>query len=162
MRPRSTACWAARYSLDLVRKYPLARSRIFLRLARRLVPRFTRGIAVLLFYFVWRLEVRRLLPLLGFLKPSLFTRRCGSFAPQTWLWTCPRLILPKTPVAPLHIRDHSRRFFVISVTHQGGFAQMFLALFRLGAQDVAQTGLVPLDLPRTRFLEALRSAFVCF
>src|SRR5882724_11692953 len=46
MRPRSTACWAARYSLDLVRKYPLARSRIFLRRARRLVPRFTRGIAL--------------------------------------------------------------------------------------------------------------------
>jgi hypothetical protein len=27
-----------------------------------LVPRFTRGIVVLLFYFIWRLEVRRLLP----------------------------------------------------------------------------------------------------
>src|SRR5208282_3228106 len=50
-------------SLDLVRKYPLARSRILLRLARRLVPRFTRGIAVLLFYLIWRLEVRRLLPM---------------------------------------------------------------------------------------------------
>jgi hypothetical protein len=52
-------------------------------LARRLVPRFTRGIAVLLFYFVWRLEVRRLLPRFhegkGFLKPDLFTRRCGVF-----------------------------------------------------------------------------------
>jgi hypothetical protein len=34
-----------------VRKYPLARSNIFLRLARRLVPRFTRGIIVLLFSF---------------------------------------------------------------------------------------------------------------
>jgi hypothetical protein len=45
--------------LDLVRKYPLARSNIFFRLARRLVPRFTRGILWLLFNFdLWRLEVR--------------------------------------------------------------------------------------------------------
>ena len=39
---------------------------------------------------------------------------------------------------------------------------MFLALFRLGAQDVTQTGLVPLDLSRPSLLEALGSAFVCF
>src|SRR5579864_1570793 len=57
-RPRSTASLADRYSLDFVRKYPLARSNIFLRLARRFVPRFTRGIVLLLFYFdLRRLEV---------------------------------------------------------------------------------------------------------
>src|SRR5277367_4782530 len=39
----STASWAARYSLLLVRKKPLARASVFLRLARRLVPRFTLG-----------------------------------------------------------------------------------------------------------------------
>jgi hypothetical protein len=40
-----------------VRKYPLARSRIFLRLARRLVPRFTRGMVfsfLLSLYGGWR------------------------------------------------------------------------------------------------------------
>src|SRR5208282_653265 len=63
----------------LVRKYPLARSRIFLRLARRFVPRFTRGIAVLLFYFIWRLEVRRLLPIgISETRPLHAPLRCFS------------------------------------------------------------------------------------
>src|SRR5215471_12832522 len=43
--PRSTDSFAARYNLDFVRKYPLARSNIFLRRWRRLVPRFTRGMS---------------------------------------------------------------------------------------------------------------------
>src|ERR1700691_568829 len=51
LRARSTASVAERWSFDLVRKYPLARSSIFLRLARRLVPRFTRGMAFLLSAF---------------------------------------------------------------------------------------------------------------
>src|ERR1022692_1516111 len=51
LRPRSTASLAERYSFDLVRRWPLARSNIFLRLARRLVPRFTRGMVFLLFAF---------------------------------------------------------------------------------------------------------------
>src|SRR6202012_4600672 len=38
-----TASCAAWYSFDLVRKYPLALFRIFLRRSLRLVPRFTRG-----------------------------------------------------------------------------------------------------------------------
>src|SRR5689334_17111093 len=42
--PRSTDSLADLYSFDFVRKYPLARSSIFLRRSRRLVPRFTRGI----------------------------------------------------------------------------------------------------------------------
>src|SRR5581483_2505179 len=50
-KPRSTASLAERYSFDLVRKYPLARSNIFLRLARRLVPRFTRGMLCSFFIF---------------------------------------------------------------------------------------------------------------
>src|SRR5271169_6638597 len=59
LRPRSTASLAERYSFDLVRKYPLARSNIFLRLARRLVPRFTRGMVFSFFISkYWRLEAR--------------------------------------------------------------------------------------------------------
>src|SRR4051812_43036700 len=37
------ACWADRYSLPLVRKYPLARERIFFLFSRRLLPRLTLG-----------------------------------------------------------------------------------------------------------------------
>jgi hypothetical protein len=67
-----------------------------------------------------------------------------------------------TPVAPSHIRNHARRFFIITVTHQSGFAQLFLALLRFGAQDVTQTGLMTHDFTRSRFLEALGGALVCF
>src|ERR1700751_3061378 len=41
--PRSPDSFAEGYSFDLVRKYPVGRSNIFLRFWRRLVPRFTRG-----------------------------------------------------------------------------------------------------------------------
>src|SRR5208282_6065819 len=87
-------------SLDLVRKYPLARSRIFLRLARRLVPRFTRGIAVLLFYFVWRLEVRRPLPLgISEARPLHAPLRCVSLRRLGYgRAACPELA--EGPVAP--------------------------------------------------------------
>src|SRR5580698_9665468 len=97
----------------------------------------------------------------GFPKPDLFTRRCGTTESADWSY-----ILVKDgrgrPPLQLHIRDHSCRFFVITVTHQGGLAQPFLALLRLGGQDVTQPRLVTQDLSRRRFLEALGSAFVCF
>src|ERR1700722_16926795 len=72
LRPRSTASFAERYSFDLVRKYPLARSNIFLRFARRLVPRFTRGMEFsFLVSSYWRLEVRKTRPAA---VSDLFTR----------------------------------------------------------------------------------------
>jgi hypothetical protein len=67
-----------------------------------------------------------------------------------------------TPVDPLSVRDHSCRFFVISVTYESSLAQVFLALLGLGTQNVTQIRLVPFDLSRPGLLEALGSAFVCF
>src|SRR2546430_17588439 len=68
--PRSTASFAERYSFDFVRKYPLALSSIFLRLARRLVPRFTRGmVCSFLCFYLRRLAAGASLSLDG-----LFTR----------------------------------------------------------------------------------------
>ena len=61
-----------------------------------------------------------------------------------------------------HVRDHACRFFVITVAHQSGFAQMFLALLRFGAEDMTQTRFMTLDFAGSRFFEALGSAFVCF
>src|SRR3954452_6454583 len=71
--PRSTDSFAARYSFDFVRKYPLARSSIFLRFWRRLVPRFTRGMV-----FSFLLSIKRRLEVRKVRRAStsdLFTRR---------------------------------------------------------------------------------------
>jgi hypothetical protein len=95
---------------------------------------------------------------MGFLKPGLFTRRCGAFAPQTLLWTGEDA---RRSIVNL-VRDHSHYFLIISVADQHGVAQFLLALLRFGGQDVAQIRLVTLDFPRPGFLEALGSAFVCF
>src|SRR5208282_3832899 len=148
-------------SLDLVRKYPLARSRIFLRLARRLVPRFTRGIAVLLFYLVWRLEVRRLLPDgISEARPLHAPLRCVSLRRLGCRILVkdgqPALSLPKGP--SLHsrlVRDHAHHFFKVCVAHQHSTTQMFLALLGLGGQDVAEVRLVPLYLSRPGFFQTL-------
>jgi hypothetical protein len=92
---------------------------------------------------------------MGFPKSDLFTRRCGSFPIRRL--DCERAMAPVS-----HVRDHACRFLVITIANQSGFAQMFLALLRFGAQDMTQTGFMTLDFAGSRFFEALGSAFMCF
>src|SRR5579863_7235517 len=76
----STASCAARCSLLLVRKKPLARASVFFRLARRCVPRFTLGTFSPSIYepdqarSIW--PVRRIFLLVR--KHSLYFRRIGG------------------------------------------------------------------------------------
>jgi len=96
---------------------------------------------------------------MGFLKPGLFTHRCGVFRSAD-------LVKDGRGRPSLHnsalVRDHALHFLKIRVTHQHGIPQLFLALLGLRGQDVAEKCFVPLHLSRPGFLEALGSAFVCF
>jgi len=95
---------------------------------------------------------------MGFLKPDLFTRRCGAFCSADF-------VMDGRGHPSLHsrlVRDHAHYFFKVCVTHQHSAAEMFLALLGLGGQDVAEVRFVPLYLSRPGLLEALGSAFVCF
>jgi hypothetical protein len=100
---------------------------------------------------------------LGFLKPDLFTRRCGVF--RSAGFAKDGQPVAEGPVAPLSlflVRDHPHDLFKVCVAYKHGTAEMFLALLRLRGQDVAQVRFVPLYLSRPGFLEALGSTFVCF
>src|SRR5271157_1355105 len=159
-RPRSTASLAERYSFDLVRKYPLARSNIFLRLARRLVPRFTRGMVFSFFlslYGGWRQE--NLSGLFTRLEPGVRGQRSGVRNP--WMRFPDPWPLAPGPCFSL-VRNHPQYLGQIPVAYQPTVAQLALALGVLRRQDVAQVRMPALHLPGCSFLEALGSAFVRF
>src|SRR5260221_8592965 len=126
------ACCADLKSFDLVRKNPDARLRIFLRLARLLVPRFTRG------------------KVCSFRDVLLNSRETGTCQALAASW--------KNKATGLLLGQHVTKHFSDFSLDDRRASQTALALGSLASEDVAIKRLVSLDLSAAGALHALRGS----